>query len=117
MTDWQRVTHIRVSEDDEITADARVDDPSPWFPGHFPGEPILPGIAQLSMVCRAIETARGRPFKVLGVRRVRFKQVIRPGDALRVEVKPLLENKNAYAFRILIGAEVACTGNLMVEEA
>jgi 3-hydroxymyristoyl/3-hydroxydecanoyl-(acyl carrier protein) dehydratase len=117
MTDWHRVTRIQVSEDDEITAEGLAEAQSPWFSGHFPGNPVLPGIAQLSMVLRAIEEARACPLKVSAVRRVRFKQVIRPGDALRVHVKPLPGAEDAYVFRIFIDTELACTGNLAVEKA
>jgi 3-hydroxyacyl-[acyl-carrier-protein] dehydratase len=117
MTDWHWVTRIQISEDDEITAEGCAEAPSPWFSGHFPGDPVLPGIAQLSMVLRAIEEARACPLRVSAVRRVRFKQVIRPGDALRMHVKPIPGTEDAYAFRIFIDTEVACTGNLVLEKA
>lgn len=115
MTNWQRVTDIRVSGEGDITAKAGVDEESPWFSGHFPGDPVVPGIAQLAMVYRVIEGARGCRFTVSGVRRVRFKQIVRPGDALRLEIKPLGDDDTEYMFRILKQADVVCTGNLMLE--
>jgi 3-hydroxymyristoyl/3-hydroxydecanoyl-(acyl carrier protein) dehydratase len=116
MAQWQELTHIRVSGEDEITAEVRVEAQSPWFSGHFPGDPVLPGIAQLFLVRRVIEEARDCRLRISEIRRVRFKQVIRPGDALQLQVTPLPETADAYAFRVLLGTEVACTGHLAVKE-
>lgn len=97
----------------ETTADAWVDAASAWFDGHFPGMPVLPGIAQLAMARDAIAAAMGKNIQVSGIRRIRFKRKIGPGERLTVTVCPQ-RAAGAFAFRILAESEVACTGIMMV---
>ena len=87
---------------------------SGWFSGHFPGEPILPGIAQLGMVFDAINRWESRKFKITGIRRVRFKQIIRPDDPLHLTVKPQKNCAGVYDFRIQVNAELACSGVMTI---
>ena len=113
---WYVLKKLIRSDKNEIEADIHVPSDSPWFRGHFPGEPILPGVAQIGMVKDAIRQARDQDLKVTGVRRVRFKQIIRPDDKLKLIATPLKENVGAYTFRILIENEAVCSGVMMVEE-
>jgi 3-hydroxymyristoyl/3-hydroxydecanoyl-(acyl carrier protein) dehydratase len=113
---WYVLKGLTRSDKNEIEADIHVPSDSPWFRGHFPGEPILPGVAQIGMVIDAIRQARNQDLKVSGVRRVRFKQIIRPDDTLKLTAAPLKENAGAYSFRILVEDEAACSGVMMVEE-
>ena len=113
---WYVLKELTQSDKNEIEADIHIPPDSPWFRGHFPGEPILPGVAQLGMVIDAIRQARDQDLKVTGVRRVRFKQIIRPDDKLKLITAPLKENVDAYTFRILVEKEAVCIGVMMVEE-
>jgi 3-hydroxymyristoyl/3-hydroxydecanoyl-(acyl carrier protein) dehydratase len=56
----------------------------PLFDGHFPGMPILPGVAELIMVAGAL--APTGPSVLTGVRHVRFRALVRPGDELDLVV-------------------------------
>lgn len=93
-----------------LFAKVRVPGDSPWFWGHFPGEPILPGIAQLGMVLDTISRAGDRELKIQSVSRVRFKQAIRPGDHLKITASLKENEASAYNFRITIAEEVVCSG-------
>ena len=58
---------------------------SPWFSGHFPDAPILPGIAILSMVTDAIthhESEKGKKIRIASIRGVRFRLPVRPDELL-----------------------------------
>ena len=113
---WYVLKKLTRSDKNEIEADIHIPSDSPWFRGHFPGEPILPGVAQIGMVKDAIRQARDQDLKVTGVRRVRFKQIIRPDDKLKLIATPLKQNVGAYTFRILVENEAVCSGVMMVEE-
>jgi len=111
---WYVIKSVDNSNPGEISLVLQAPPESNWFSGHFPGEPILPGIAQLGMVFDAINRYENRKFKITGVRRVRFKQIIRPDDPLHLTVKPQKNGEGAYDFRIQVNAELACSGVMTV---
>ncbi len=86
---------------------------SPWFSGHFPDDPILPGIAQIAMAFEAVKHLAGEDIKITGIKKARFKQIIRPNDKLTISVAPTKGDN--YAFRILLKGELACNGILSVK--
>lgn len=64
----------------------RLEAGSALLDGHFPGEPILPGVAHLALVQEAAERLELRPVFVSGLRNFRLRQVLRPGDRIDVHV-------------------------------
>ncbi|MEJ2283659.1 MAG: FabA/FabZ family ACP-dehydratase [Desulfobacterales bacterium] len=112
---WYKLHNINRSAENEISADIHVPSDSPWFDGHFPGEPILPGVAQIGMVFEAIRKAQKQELKVSSVRRVRFKSIIRPDDRLKIIAAPLKQENGSYSFRILVQDETVCSGVMAVE--
>ena len=93
---WYVINNFKVTDSKEIFLDIVVPPDSNWFCGHFPGEPILPGVAQLGMVFDAINRSEGQNFKVTGIRRVRFKQIIKPNDPLHLTIKPKKDAAGTY---------------------
>ena len=59
----------------------------PWFEGHFPGAPLLPGVAQLALVVALVERAREAPIRPKHIRRTKFSGRIHPGDVISVRVE------------------------------
>lgn len=112
---WYKLNKVNRSADHEISADIHVPSDSPWFDGHFPGAPILPGVAQIGMVFDAIRKAHNRELTVSSVRRVRFKGMIRPDDRLKIIAAPLKQDTGSYSFRIMIQDETVCSGVMAVE--
>lgn len=94
------------------TVHIRVPAESIWFDGHFPGEPILPGVAQVAMVTELLAAVLKRPIQVVDVSRVRFKQAIRPNEPITVEVTPKGRLPLGYGFRLWKRDELACSGNI-----
>jgi 3-hydroxyacyl-[acyl-carrier-protein] dehydratase len=113
---WYSILGLRASDDDQMILDAEVLPDSPWFDGHFPENPTLPGIAQLEMAIDAIRLVSKRNLSVTGFRKVRFKRVIRPGEKLKVIATPRKSQEGSYAFRILAEDELACNGVLFVKD-
>jgi len=57
----------------------------PSFAGHFPKFPVLPGAALLDAALQVIQRERGIDLTQWQVASVKFIDVVRPGDALRLE--------------------------------
>ncbi len=112
---WYKLNSIEKSDSEQIVAKIQAPPDSPWFSGHFPGQPILPGIAQLGMVFDAIRHFGNPDKKISHISRVRFKQMIRPDDHLHVVVTPQKGQAGSYAFRIMLDAELACSGLMKIE--
>ncbi len=116
---WHRPPQLEQNAPNELLARVDVDPGSPWFSGHFPGVPILPGVAVLSMVFDAIArqaAERGERMRLSAVRKIRFRRLIRPGE--RLEISAVREREGppaSYAFRVSVGAEPAASGILLVE--
>ena len=65
-----------------------------FLPGHFPGNPIFPGVIQLEALAQAgaiavlaHERYAGKLPLFGGVEKVRWRRIVRPGDELRLEVE------------------------------
>jgi predicted hotdog family 3-hydroxylacyl-ACP dehydratase len=54
-----------------------------WFEGHFPGRPILPGVAELALAAHALGHA-GSPLSLQGITFARLRQLVHPGDRLEL---------------------------------
>jgi 3-hydroxyacyl-[acyl-carrier-protein] dehydratase len=98
-----------------LSADVYVPSGSAWFEGHFPGNPVLPGIAQLGMVFELISSAFETSLCVREVSRVRFKQMILPGDHLSVTAESKPGRQGVFSFRLTKNDELVCSGNMTVE--
>jgi beta-hydroxyacyl-ACP dehydratase FabZ len=70
----------------------------PFFQGHFPGQPIMPGVLQIEAMAQAggilaHRTGQFDPDKqvlfFMAIDKVKFRRPVTPGDQLRIEVKPL----------------------------
>jgi len=112
---WYSILGLETSDDDKIILNTEVLPDSPWFDGHFPENPTLPGIAQLEMAIDAIRLVSKRNLSVTGFRKVRFKRVIRPGEKLKVIITSRKSQEGSYAFRILVEDKLACNGVLFVK--
>jgi predicted hotdog family 3-hydroxylacyl-ACP dehydratase len=61
----------------------QVPDDGPWFAGHFPGRPILPGIAVLALVAQALALG-----PIRRIAHARFRSTLAPGETLTLDAKP-----------------------------
>jgi len=111
---WNLLTEIKSADNDHIEAMAEVPSDSLWFSGHFPGEPILPGIALVYVVKQAINREaqkKGEQFEMHALKRVRFTQPVRPGDTLSLNIAS--EDKGdekLYHFKFMCRENIVSSG-------
>ncbi len=78
----------------------------PFFQGHFPGQPVMPGVISLEIMAQAgsflmlnqVEDPLSKNMFFTSVEKARFKKPIVPGDQLRIEVDLLKKKLNLCKF-------------------
>lgn len=75
----------------------------PFFQGHFPDKPIMPGVliceamAQVGAIfARCSEFTTDKVFVLTGLDRVKFKHPVEPGDQLRIELEIARRRKHYW---------------------
>lgn len=121
-----RVTEVESGV--SITGYKNVSINEPFFQGHFPGLPIMPGVlileamAQLSGILGFVTTGKkpneGLVHYFAGADKTRFKRPIVPGDQIVLESKLIAAKRNIWKFecRALVDGEVACTSEISTAE-
>ncbi len=114
----QGLSHRSVTAD-RIEASASVSGDSAWYDGHFPGAPLLPGIAILALVEEAILTAErqeGRSMRITGLSRVRFRLPVKPDEEMALKISRR-EGRSGWTFlfSVSLSGVPACTGAFTAE--
>ncbi|MBN1149813.1 3-hydroxyacyl-ACP dehydratase FabZ [candidate division WOR-3 bacterium] len=121
------VDRILELSDDRIVGIKNVTINEPFFQGHFPGNPIMPGVLIIEsmaqtggfMLMSRLEKPEKKLLLFLGVDRVKFRRAILPGDTLRHEL--FLESyKHGVCVmnaKSTVDGELACEGILKAKLA
>lgn len=72
--------------DTEFRYRFELDQNSPYFVGHFPNQPVLPGVGQLHLLTQALSASLGRPIHWTRVHAVRFRKPILPEALCEITV-------------------------------
>ena len=92
------IDHVELVDGDRIVARKTVAADEPFFQGHFPGHPIMPGVliveamAQAGAVLAARQTSFDPARQVMyfmAIDKAKFRKPVLPGDILKLEVVPL----------------------------
>ena len=117
---WGLLKEIKVSNHNYIEALAGVPADSPWFSGHFPGEPILPGIALIYMAEQAIiqdALAKDAQVQLHALKRVRFTQPVRPGETLSLNIVSEEAGEDIlFSFKITNKENIVCSGVIVAKK-
>lgn len=110
---------------ESLTAIKNVTVNEPFFQGHFPQRPIMPGVfiveamAQATAVLGLLSEEGSRHWNKLyylvGVDKARFRKTVGPGDQLVIEVKFVALRRNIWRFSCVarVGSAVAADADLL----
>ena len=120
-----RVISLEVGKN--LTAIKNVTFNEPHFNGHFPGQPIMPGVLIIEALAQAtgilaFKSEVGKPqigqiYMLVGVDKVRFKRIVEPGDQLEIYAEVVTVKRGIWKFKckatvegqLVTSAEIICT--------
>ncbi|GGP63743.1 3-hydroxyacyl-ACP dehydratase FabZ [Shewanella saliphila] len=97
----------------------------PFFQGHFPIQPVMPGVLILEAMAQAtgllaFKTMSTEPspdvlYYFAGIDKARFKRVVEPGDQIHFHVKMIKERRGIGVFigEALVDGELVCSAEIM----
>jgi 3-hydroxyacyl-[acyl-carrier-protein] dehydratase len=92
----------------------------PSFSGHFPGNPILPGVLLLERVMSYVQSQLAIPVQNYSFLNVKFLSAVSPGDKISLTLSEGLSNEKIFSIHIVYAGKidevVACTGKLRIHE-
>jgi len=112
----------------KLTALKNVTCNEPFFLGHFPVKPIMPGVLILEALAQAtgilaFKTMRHIPdgsslYYLVGIDKARFKQIVEPGDQLFLEVEFVKEKRGIWKFdgNARVDGKLVCSAEIMCAE-
>lgn len=106
-------------EENKIITLKNVSVNEPFFNGHFPGAPIMPGVLQVEAMAQSgcimiMKEKVGDPEKSLivftGIKNAKFRKQVVPGDVLRMEVELVNQRRNFITMNgtATVDGEVTC---------
>jgi 3-hydroxyacyl-[acyl-carrier-protein] dehydratase len=116
---------LEIEKGKKIRALKNISINEPFFTGHFPHRPVMPGVLMLEALAQAaallaFDTLGVTPddktvYYFAGIDGARFKRPVEPGDQLILEVELLRMKAGIFKFgaRALVGSEVATEAELM----
>tara|TARA_Y100000588_G_C13716249_1_gene695194 strand:+ start:148 stop:606 length:459 start_codon:yes stop_codon:yes gene_type:complete len=108
-----------------LTAIKNVTVNEPFFTGHFPGNPIMPGVLMLEALAQASAilsnlsrtASEGHEFLYFfaGIDKVKFKQVVTPGDQLTLKANLLSSKRDFWRLsgEAYVGEKLVCSAELL----
>lgn len=93
-----------------------------YFKGHFPSNPIMPGVLIIETIAQVgavsllmMPENKGKLVLFAGIDKARFKKIVKPGDKLEIEVEmgSFKKNIGKAKGKAIVGGKIACITEIM----
>lgn len=100
--------------DGTASLEFRFDASDPVFTGHFPKQPLVPGVFQLEMARLGVEWMLGQPLSLREISKAKFLRPIVPAELVRMNLK-ISENGGCIGVRAIFSVGGQPTGETVLQ--
>jgi beta-hydroxyacyl-ACP dehydratase FabZ len=119
---------VEFEDDKRIVAIKAVSGNEPFFQGHFPGRPVMPGVLILEAMAqtgailahKSVDgVAKGKTVFIVGASDVKWKKMVVPGDLLRIELVSVKKRRPLWLMSAVatVAGKTVASANLSAMEA
>ena len=101
-----------IKEDNKVILELLLDKDLAYFAGHFPGRPILPGVAQLDLVIRSAKQYL-TDFKIVNISIAKFTKILVPDTKVSLSISI---NKSQLIYKLYDTDGLYASGKINIEE-
>ena len=101
----------------------------PFFEGHFPGNPIMPGVLIIEAMAQVggilalltiyenLEYDQSRPVFFMSIDKAKFRKIVIPGDQIKFEVIPIRKGSNVWKMqgKAYVDGKIAAEAELLAK--
>ncbi len=123
---------LEAADKDSLTALKNVTINEPFFQGHFPGQPVMPGVLILEALAQATgllafrnmdDHYENKIYMLVGIDKSRFRSQVLPGDQLTLKVRLLRQMRGIARYecvatvdgKVVAEAEMMCSAQERIE--
>lgn len=102
-------------DDDSLTGLASVTMSQSFFQGHFPGNPVMPGvliIETMEQTCEVMFKHKHPDLKLSQIKKARFREMVKPGDQLEIKINRIDKDEFCFKTEAYLKDTLACSAEL-----
>lgn len=117
---------IAYENDKSITAIKNITANEPFFNGHFPMQPVMPGVLMVEALAQTAGLLMAKALNwdeyhknvcyLAGIDNARFKRIVEPGDQLQLHVEMLVNRRGVWKFqgKATVSEQLACSAEIII---
>ena len=108
LENFYKIIHRKEREDGKREIEIELNPGHALYQGHFPGQPVVPGVCTLQMIKESAEQIVNRPLQYVQIASSKFLSAINPLETPRLQLFIRLEETEEHLFKLQ--AEGICNG-------
>lgn len=108
----QLVDKILKNSENKVTVQKMVSSNEEYFQGHFPENPLMPGVLLVQTMIEACQLLSESPIHLSKMSKVKFRKMVKPGASLLVKVERKESQSLKFSGKVMLEDKVACSAEL-----
>lgn len=98
MIDCPEVPNSLIRDQNSLSVEIFLDPKLHWFKGHFPAQPLLPGVVQIQWALYYAQKLLAKPMRITSVPQLKFMYPVLPGQTIKLRIT-CQEKEAAYSVK------------------